>query len=201
MDGLGQSPLLKLESVACMRGGRMLFTGVNFGLNAGDALILTGPNGVGKSSLLRLIAGLLDPFAGTVERRAPVALASEELALDREKSLASALQFWAKMDGGDVAAALAAFGIAHLSAVPVRMLSTGQRKRAVLARTLSSSAPLWLLDEPGNGLDAEALPLLEAAIAQHRAAGGAVIVATHQPLSLPGAKSLALSAPTWEGGA
>jgi heme exporter protein A len=201
MDGAGQLSLLELRGVACRRGGRLLFTGVNFGLNAGDALILSGPNGVGKSSLLRLIAGLLDPFAGSVARREAVALASEELALDREKPLAGALQFWAGMDGGNVRAALAAFGIAHLAPVPVRMLSTGQRKRAVLARTLSSNAQIWLLDEPGNGLDAEALPLLEAAIAQHRATGGVVIVATHQPLSLPGATSLALSAPTLEGAA
>jgi heme exporter protein A len=204
MDGAGQlslhemAPLVELEDVACRRGGRLLFARVSFALAAGDALILTGPNGVGKSSLLRLIAGLLDPFAGYVKRHASVALASEDLALDREKPLASALQFWANMDGGDVAAALAAFGISHLAPVPVRMLSTGQRKRAVLARTLSSKAALWLLDEPGNGLDAEALPLLEAAIARHRAAGGVVIVATHQPLSLPGATSLALAAATNE---
>jgi heme exporter protein A len=84
-------------------------------------------------------------------------------------------------------------GIAHLAEVPVHMLSTGQRKRAGLARVVASGAPLWLLDEPGNGLDADGIARLEAAMAAHRAAGGAILAATHQPLALPGAKSVALA--------
>ena len=84
-------------------------------------------------------------------------------------------------------------GLAQLAEVPVRMLSTGQRKRAALARVIASGAPLWLLDEPGNGLDVDGLARLEAAMAAHRADGGAILAASHQPLALPGAQRVALA--------
>ncbi len=187
------SASLRLDGLACIRGGRMLFSGLELALEGGAAALVTGPNGVGKSSLLRLIAGLLTPFAGTVAVTGKIALADEALALDREQPLAAALGFWARLDGGDVAAALVALGIAHLAEVPVRILSTGQRKRAVLARTLASNAEIWLLDEPGNGMDAAALDRLAAAMAAYRAAGGIVVAASHQPLDLPGAIEVPLA--------
>jgi heme exporter protein A len=180
--------LLQLDHVACLRGGRLLFEGLSLRLDAGEAALTKGPNGVGKSSLIRLAAGLLRAAAGKVER-AEAALADEHLALDERQPLARALAFWAK----DPSPGIAAMGIAHLTEVPVYMLSTGQRKRAALARVVASGAPLWLLDEPGNGLDTEGLERLEAAMAAHRATGGAILAATHQPLALPGAKDVMLT--------
>ena len=198
IDMSNKDALLRFDSVACQRGGRMLFRGLSFTLNPGDALILSGPNGVGKSSLLRLAAGLLKPFAGQIERSSSLALADENLALDADKSLAAALDFWAKLDGRsnkDVGAALEVLGIVHLADVPVRMLSTGQRKRAVLARTITSDAHLWLLDEPANGLDSESLTRLEGIIANHRANGGAALIASHQSLGVKDAAHITLETP------
>lgn len=202
MTGKGQqaqSPIsgLELSNVACVRGGRMLFKGLSLALGPGDAVVLTGPNGVGKSSLLRLIAGLLPAYAGQINRQGKVALADEHMALDARLPLAKALHYWASLDGRageDVATALASFNLGHLAEVPVRMLSTGQRRRATLTRILLSQANIWLLDEPGNGLDSASLALLNQAMADHRAAGGIVLAASHQPLDLPGATRLALEA-------
>jgi heme exporter protein A len=179
--------LLALEDVACVRGGRLLFEGLSLTLGPGEAALARGPNGAGKSSLLRLAAGLLRPAAGTVER-AGAALADEHLALDERQRLCDALAFWVK----DRDAGIAAMGLEALAEVPVRMLSTGQRKRAALARVVASKAPLWLLDEPANGLDADGLERLDAAMAAHRAAGGAILAASHQPLALDGARIVTL---------
>lgn len=135
---------------------------------------------------------MLPIAAGRVTLPAPsppfaraAALADERLALDPELTLAAALDFWARIDGGDVPAAMAAMALTPLADIPVALLSTGQRKRAVLARTIASGAALWLLDEPGNGLDAASLGLLTAAVAAHRARGGAVILTSHFDLALP----------------
>ena len=184
--------LLALRAVACDRGGRRLFEGLDLALDPGGAALVTGPNGAGKSSLIRLAAGLLRAAAGEVERNAAVALADEGLALDPKLGLAGALAFWARLDGADPAEAMAAMGLAPLADVPVRMLSTGQRRRAALARVMASGAPLWLLDEPANGLDPDGEARLEAAMAAHRGRGGAVLAASHQPLALPGAARVAL---------
>lgn len=186
---------LAFDDVACVRGGRMLFTHVHFDLGAGAAMLVGGRNGVGKSSLIRVAGGLLDAFAGTVTRDGAAVLADEGLALDREKPLAAALGFWARIDGvGDVMPALAAVDLAHLAEVPVRMLSTGQRKRAVLARVVLSGAPIWLLDEPANGLDTASVALLGTLIAAHRAKGGIILAASHLPLPIEGATMLDLDA-------
>jgi heme exporter protein A len=184
-------PLLVLEDVACRRGGRLLFESLNLRLQAGGAAIVTGPNGAGKSSLLRLVAGLLDAGAGRVERAA-AALADDRAALDERLTLERALAFWGHLDRVEVRPAMAAMGLTDLSRVPVRMLSTGQRKRAMLARVLAGPARLWLLDEPLNGLDADGQARLARAIAAHRAAGGALLIASHQPLGLEQADEVAL---------
>ena len=183
---------LAVTDVACVRGGRRLFAAISFALAPGDALVVVGPNGVGKSSLLRIAAGLLRPSAGVVTRTGLAALADEAPALDASLPLAQALGFWAALDGGDVTMALHAVALAHLADVPVRMLSTGQRRRATLARTVASGAPIWLLDEPANGLDAQGITMLEALIVAHRAQGGIAVVATHQPLGMPDAQTLLL---------
>lgn len=184
--------LLAFRGVACDRGGRRLFEGLDLSLEPGGAALVSGPNGAGKSSLIRLAAGLLRASGGEVERSAAAALADDSLALDPRLGLARALGFWSRLDGSDPTEAMAAMGLAALAGVPVRMLSTGQRKRAALARAIASGAPLWLLDEPVNGLDGDGQARLESAIAAHRKGGGAVLAASHQPLALPGARRVAL---------
>lgn len=181
----------------CVRGGRMLFAGLDLALGAGDAALVSGPNGIGKSSLLRLAAGLLRPFSGRVERSGEVALLAEDHALDPERSLAKALGFWAGIDGGRdrLSAAIERVGLGGLEPVPVRFLSTGQRKRAGLARTIASGAGVWLLDEPANGLDSQGVTMLEALIAAHRAGGGVALVASHLPLALQNARDVRLERP------
>lgn len=173
------SPLLKGEGLALVRGGRLLFEDLDLELGAGDALHVGGPNGSGKSSLIRMVAGLLRPSAGRIERT-DAALADNLLALDRELPLSRALAFW---KGPRLSEAMSAFALDSLAQVPVRLLSTGQAKRAQLARVVASGAPLWLLDEPQNGLDRNGLAELDVAIREHRARGGAILAASHTPLS------------------
>jgi heme exporter protein A len=172
------SALLRFDRVTLRRGGRILFEGLDLALAPGEALQVAGPNGSGKSSLIRLAAGLLEPNRGRVDR-APLALADESLALDRELPLRRALAFW----GGAVDDGMEKFGIARLADVPVRLLSSGQAKRAALARVAASNARLWLLDEPLNALDTDGARRLADAVAAHLASGGAVLTASHQPLS------------------
>ena len=184
---------LRFDRVACLRGGRLLFEEVSFALGGGEAALVTGPNGAGTASLIRVAAGLLEAAAGEVVRAGAVALSDENGALDRDWPLAKALDFWARLDGGaGLESALEAMGLLHLAPVPVRMLSTGQRKRAALARVIASGAPIWLLDEPTNGLDTESVERLEAACGRHRAAGGIVLAATHLSFGLPGAERIRL---------
>ncbi|WP_010214643.1 heme ABC exporter ATP-binding protein CcmA [Sphingomonas sp. PAMC 26621] len=187
------------SGVSCVRGGRRLFEALSFALAPGDAGLVSGPNGVGKSSLLRIAAGLLRPAAGTVTHPATRALLAEAHALDPARRLIDALAFWASLDPDTAAArdralrALADVDLAAIAEVPVRLLSTGQRRRAALARVVASGATLWLLDEPANGLDVASVTMLERLVARHRAAGGIALVATHQPLALPAAQPIDLS--------
>ena len=171
--------LLRFEGVALRRGGRMLFEGLDLAIRPGEALQVIGPNGSGKSSLIRLAAGLLGAEHGRVHR-CRVALADEQLALDRELPLGSAMAFWTGVAGAET---IGSFGLGHLPHVPVRLLSSGQRKRAALARVAASGAPLWLLDEPLNGLDKDGADQLAEALAVHLGSGGAVLGASHQPMS------------------
>ena len=170
-------PHLRFDRVSCRRGGRLLFEGLDLQLGPGEALHLTGPNGSGKSSLIRLAAGLLRAESGRIDRSA-LALADEHLAFDRELPLRRALGFW----GGEVDPAMNALDLTRLADVPVRLLSTGQAKRATLARVAASKAPLWLLDEPLNGLDADGVERLDTLLARHLERGGAILAASHGPL-------------------
>lgn len=181
---------LAARDIACRRGDRLLFKGLSFSLQGGEALHLAGPNGIGKSSLIRILAGLLRPFAGTVEREGTLALSDERLALDGHQPLGAALAFWRRIDGSGGEGA--DFGLEDLLDVPVRYLSTGQRKRAALARVAASQAAIWLLDEPLNGLDTQWAAVAQERIAAHLVGGGAVVIASHQPLALAGVRELAL---------
>jgi len=157
-------------------------------LKRGEALWLRGPNGAGKSSLIRLAAGLLRPAAGTAQRHERVALIDEASSLDAELPLRRALDFWARVDtvdGHSVDRAMDEMALVPLAEVPVAMLSTGQRKRAAMVRVIASGAPIWLLDEPANGMDDAAQARLVAAVAKHRANGGAVLLASHFALGVP----------------
>jgi heme exporter protein A len=176
------TPLLRLEGVALQRGGRLLFENLDLALGSGEALQVTGPNGSGKSSLLRLSAGLLRPERGAVHR-SELALADDNVSLDRELPLQRALGFWSTMARPEEGVrAVKDLGLSHLLEVPVRLLSSGQLKRATLARVAASGAPLWLLDEPLNGLDADGAKRLGRLVDRHRESGGAVLAASHQRL-------------------
>jgi heme exporter protein A len=197
------------HGLACRRGDRLIFRDLDLSLAPGGALLLTGRNGSGKSSLLRLLAGLTPALAGEL-RWAGVAVTEDAAAhrarlhfvghLDAVKpvfSVQESLAFWAGMRGGTpnaVGPALARFGLAELATLPCRFLSAGQRRRLALARLIVSPAPLWLLDEPATGLDQASMTVLASVLVEHRAEGGLVIASTHQELPLPGAQSLALDA-------
>jgi heme exporter protein A len=201
--------MLEARELACLRGERVVFAGISFRVAPGAALLLTGANGAGKSSLLRLLAGLLRPAAGTLLWEGADALAdraeyarrlrylSPQDALKPALTARENLAFAARLHGGEGAdAALDALGLLPLAELPARLLSTGQRRRLALARLAltpaAAAAPLWLLDEPTLGLDAAAVSRLGALLARHREGGGAVVAATHLPLPLPDAGELRL---------
>ncbi len=196
-------------SLDCLRSARPVFRGLAFQIESGGALVLTGPNGSGKSSLLRLMAGLLPPAGGTLSWNG-AAVADDPDAhrlrlrylghLDAVKPALTAaenLAFWAGLMGGDpdtaVAPALDALGIGHLSDLPARFLSAGQKRRLNLARLALAPAAIWLLDEPATALDAETTDRLRALIQRHRDAGGMAVVSTHSDLGLKDADNLDLS--------
>ena len=187
-----ETPRLAAPDLACRRGERLLFRGLSLDLAAGDVCHVTGANGTGKSSLIRILAGLLRPFAGEVDRTGSIALMDQTLALDEHLPLGRALAFWHGIDGAAQDKDLARLGLADLLDVPVRYLSTGQRKRAAMARLLGQNAAIWLLDEPLNGLDTDAVALTERLITQHAHGGGLALVASHQPIRLPGVRALHL---------
>ncbi len=190
------------RDLACRRGERMVFARLNFSLAPGGLLVLRGANGSGKSSLLRLMAGLLQPAEGVLTwnmqpiatdpelHRARLAFLGHLDALKAALSAAENLAFWCGIDS--VAPALAAFGIERLARLPARLLSAGQRRRLALARIFASGAPLWLLDEPTNGLDAEAEAMFAHVLANHRAKGGMAAIALHGDNSPLGAAVLSL---------
>ena len=184
-----------MTNLACDRGGRRLFDGLGFGVAPGGALQVEGPNGSGKSSLLRILAGLLRPAAGMVEGGGMRGFLGHDAALKGRMTLAVELAHWARLDAappGAVDTAMAGLNLLPLADVRCQHLSSGQRRRAGLARVLASGAPLWLLDEPTAGLDTESAALLATAMARHRTAGGMVVAAVHSDIGLGDAARLVL---------
>ncbi len=187
------SPVLAAENLACRRGERLLFRRLSFRLEGGAACHVTGANGAGKTTLIRALAGLTTPYAGSVTREGALALLDERTGLDPDLPLGRALAFWFALDGADAAAAIMArLRLDALAEVPVGYLSTGQKKRAALARVLGQSAPVWLLDEPLSGLDTASQSLVSALVREHCAGGGIALIASHQALDVPGMTSFAI---------
>lgn len=196
--------MLEARQLACLRSERIVFADLSFQVAPGEAVLLVGANGAGKSSLLRVLAGLLAPLEGALLWQGADALADRAAharrlryighgdALKPALSAAENLHFYARLWGGAVAPALAALGLDALAELPARVLSSGQKRRLALARLALAPCPLWLLDEPTVGLDAASVARLGLLLARHRAAGGMVLAATHLPLPLPDARELRL---------
>lgn len=176
---------LTATDLACMRGDRLLFRGLSLAMGSGEVLHIIGENGTGKTSLLRILAGLLAPYAGSVSHDGAIGMLDERPALDPDQPLGQALRFWQQVDRcGDPASAITAMELDALLEVPVRYLSTGQRKRAAMARLLCQNAPIWLLDEPLSGLDDRSQARIAETVSAHSAAGGIVVLASHQPIAV-----------------
>ena len=191
------------DNLACVRGGREVFTGLNFGLNGGEALLVTGRNGAGKSSLLRVIAGLLRLAGGRLALDGGAAEASlaeqvhylgHQDALKPSLSVAENLQFWTDFlgAGGEPAFALTAVELAPLANLPAAYLSAGQRRRLSIARLVAVKRPIWLLDEPTSALDAASQTRLAELMRGHLATGGMIVAAAHGPIGLERARELKL---------
>src|SRR5262249_7816160 len=183
------------RGLRCVRGGREVFSGLDFESVAGAALAVTGPNGSGKTSLLRLIAGLLHSAGGAIVLAggdAELTLPDQAHYLGHRDALKPALSvmenlsFWRDFLGGegDAAASLARVGIDHAAHLPAGFLSAGQRRRLSIARLLSVKRPIWLLDEPSTALDVAGQAVFVGVMREHLSGGGMIIAATHAPLGI-----------------
>lgn len=184
------------RDLECVRGGRNVFSGLDFEVPAGQALAVTGVNGAGKSSLLRMIAGLLPIAGGTIAlegSEADLTLSEQAHYLGHRDALKPALtvlenlDFWRGFLGGDTAdgtASLEKVGLGHAANLPAGFLSAGQRRRLSIARLLAVQRPVWLLDEPASALDVKGQAMVAALMADHLAKGGIILAATHGPLGI-----------------
>jgi heme exporter protein A len=213
--------VLEAMSLACERGGRLVFRGLSFSVKSGEAVELRGPNGSGKSSLLRLLAGLNRPAEGVLNLSSvipakagiPVSIQNADPRLRRGDeaigemahyvghleaikpalSVKENLVFWSSFLDGDASNALKPFRLERLADDEARLLSEGQRRRLALSRLVAVKRPVWLLDEPTVGLDQTALTDLRREMASHLSSGGLILAATHAPLGLPSARTLELA--------
>lgn len=184
------------RGVSCARGGRPVFSGLDFEANSGEALAVVGANGSGKTSLLRMIAGLLVLAGGSITIEgggAELTLPEQAHYLGHRDALKPALSvienlsFWRDFLGGewsDVRETLATVGLGHAALLPAAYLSAGQKRRLSLARLLTVNRPIWLLDEPGSALDAAGASMFAGMMNDHLARGGLIVAATHGPLGI-----------------
>jgi heme exporter protein A len=202
---------LEARGLICFRGGREVFSGLGFAVAGGEALLVTGRNGAGKSSLLRMIAGLVRMAGGalTITGADPEKTIPEQAhylghqdALKPSLTVVENLEFWTRYLGSagppqatlqtSLQTSLAAVGLSALADLPAAYLSAGQRRRLSLARLVAVDRPIWLLDEPTSALDREAQDMLAGLMRQHVAGGGLILAAAHGPIGLDGAKELRL---------
>lgn len=195
--------MLEARNLACQRGDRVLFSGLSFTLSPGELLQVAGPNGSGKTSLLKILCGISSPAEGTVHWQGHdarkqgetfrehllylghVNAVKEELTALENLRIASTLS-GTTLDEDQALDALDRIGLAGREYLPAKVLSQGQKRRVTLARLLASRAPLWILDEPLTALDAKAIELIQARLAEHLATHGIVVLTTHQPIAVPG---------------
>ena len=191
------------DNLRCVRGGREVFAGLNFQVASGDALVVTGRNGAGKSSLLRVIAGLVHLTGGrlTLDGGMPEASVAEQAhylghqdALKPSLSVAENLQFWAeflRIEGSiEITPALQAVDLEPLADLPAAYLSAGQRRRLSIARLIAIKRPIWLLDEPTSALDVASQGRLANLMRAHVASSGMIIAAAHGPIGLENPREL-----------
>ena len=206
--------VLELSNLACRRGGRLLFSGLDLSLTEGAAALVTGPNGSGKSSFLRVIAGLIQPLQGQIHWegqnaqkfsdnfRSALRYVGHSDGLQPVLSVLENLKYWSQIYGSSqdlekLNHGLEAVGLFDLSELPARVLSAGQRRRLALAKAIATDGRIWLLDEPTVALDRQSIKRIETAISKFRSSGGIVIASTNAPLNLSDCKALDISDYQW----
>ncbi|RKT34634.1 heme exporter protein A [Roseovarius halotolerans] len=184
--------VLKVSDLTIARGGIKVLEGVSFELESGGAIVLRGPNGIGKTTLLRTIAGLQPPLAGRVDADPDsLVYAGHSDGLKATLTVEENLMFWAQVFGKkEISQAIDSFELGRLVNRPAGLLSAGQKRRLGLARLLVTGRPVWILDEPTVSLDTDAVAMFASAVRAHLARGGSTLIATHIDLGLPEAKVL-----------
>lgn len=203
-DSQAASPSISLNRVAIVRGSRVILRDFDLDIESGDLIWVRGANGSGKSTLFRVLSGLLPVASGEVTINGAITLCDDNLALDLDQPLEKAIRFWTNLDGiaaSRLEAALETLDLVGLAELPVRFLSAGQKRRGALARLLASEVPIWLLDEPYNGLDQANVARLDSAITRHTEKGGIALVASHIAPTVNVSRSIVIDPPKMQAAA